>query len=489
MKNKKIVGIGCLAAVGVIALCVFMNTEKYDSTGEYNGFGLAKAEKSGKFGYIDQNKKEIIPVTFDSVGDFTDSGMTVVADEKGEGIYRFDGTCVLPPEYQSIEIGEANADGIIPVSLNGEENFMDLDGSVLFEAAADGPMSLLEVQSDGRYGFADQDGTVVLPCEYTKIEVLSDNGDNALLVLDDSRNFMDASGKLLYDEVAADDEDGWILVKLGGNCGYVTAANEVLIPAEYASLEKEGRTSGGYIRLAADGRLLLTDETGAPVYQEIRDFEPNGLAAVQNQDGLWGYIDEEGEAAVACLYEEAEPFNEYGLSKVRSGELWGCIDETGVQVIPCLYDEIGFNEYGIVKTREGEEISFLSQTGQKQFDRIGAFSDKGVAFAEKDGVFFFIDDSGNRINEKDYDAVRELRNEEGSGVGGFLISRGVRYGLADDAGEEIISPEYDEEGAKEIAEEYSLWDDLQAGLAHIAVQAKDESAPGFAFLEAAGFNA
>ena len=513
MKNKKIVGISCLAAVGVIALCVCLNGTKYDSIGEYNEFGLAKAEKSGKFGYIDEDKKEIIPVTFDSIEDFTDSGMAVVTNEKNEGVYRFDGTCILPLRYQEIELGKVNAEGIIPVSLNGEENFMDLDGSVLFETAEDGPMSLLKVQSDGRYGFADQDGTVILPCDYTELEVLNDNGDNALLILDGNCNFMDAAGHMLYDEVAGGDEDGWFLVKLNGICGYVTASNEEVIPVKYASLAKEGKNSDGYIRLAADGKLLLTDERGTLLYQETCDFGPNGLAAVQNQDGLWGYIDKEGETAAACIYDEIESFNEYGLSRVRSGDLYGYIDEagvqviqclydetgsfneyglsrvrsgdlygyidkTGVQVIPCIYDEIEFNEYGIAKAREDQEISFLSSAGQKLFDKVGTFSGKGVACAEKENVFFFIDDNGRRINEKDYDEIRELQDTEGSGIGGFLICKGVRYGLADADGQEIISPEYDEEGAKEIAEEeYSLWIDFKTDPGNTMTQAFNAPVP------------
>ena len=489
MRSKKIIGIGCLAVAGVIALGVCLNGSKYDNIGEYNEFGLAKAEKSGKFGYVDEDEKEVIPVTFDSVGDFTDLGMTVVTNKKGEGVYLFDGTCILPLRYQEIELGEVNAKGIISVSLNGKENFMDLDGSVLFETTEDGPMSLLKVQSDGRYGFADQDGTVVLPCDYTKLEVLNDNGDNALLALDDSWNFMDAAGNMLYDEVSAGDEDGWLLVKLGGNCGYVTASNETVIPMEYTDLVKEGKNSAGYIRLAADGKLLLTDEKGASVYQEICDFEQNGLAAVQNQAGLWGYIDQEGETAADCIYDEVEAFNEYGLSKVKSGGLCGYIDQTGAEVIPCIYDEIEFNEYGIAKAREDQEISFLSAAGQKLFDKVGTFSDKGVACAEKENVFFFIDDDGNRINEKDYDEIRELQDTEKSGIGGFLICKGVRYGLADAAGQEMISPEYDEAGAKEIAEEYSLWIDFKTGFGNFIKQASGNSVPGSDLSKIIRFNA
>lgn len=490
MKNKKAVGIGCLAALGVIAVCAYINVSWYDNIGEYNKFGLAKAEKSGKFGYIDQNKKQVIPVEFESVEDFTDAGMTVVTGEEGEGIYRFDGTCILPLEYQEIELGAECANDTVAVSLDGEANFIDMDGTVLYESTAEGPMSLLKVQSGGKYGFADQDGTVVLPCGYTQLEVLSDNGDNALLLLDDEQNFMDRSGALLYDEVEAGDEDGWLQVKDDGNYGYVSAANETLVPVKYASLKKEGRNSAGYIRLAADDKLLLTDETGALLYKDTRSFEPNNLAAVQDERGMWGYIDREGEIAVACLYDEVDAFNEYGLSRAKSGELYGYIDETGVQVIPCLYDEVEFNEYGIVRAREGKEVSFLSSTGQKQFDKVGAFSSKGVTLAGKGHSFFFINNNGNRINELDYDSIHELQDAEETEVEGFLTCKGIRYGLADDAGEEIISAEYDEEAVEEIAEKYCLWAELKAGLDSITAQASSrQAAPGLDLPEIIEFDA
>lgn len=488
MKKLCITGISCVAMVCMVILGVYLYVSRFDYIGSYNEFGLAKAEIDGKYGYIDEDNNEVIPIEFNSVGEFGSAGMVVVKSDEGAGIYGSDGACILPLEYQDIELGDENKNELIPVTLNGEANFMDKDGTVIFEATAEGPLSLLKVQSGGKYGYVDADGTEVLPCEYADLEVLSENSGTALLEMDGVKNFMDPSGAMLYDEVGDADEDGWIPVTQDGSCGYVTAENETVFPIQYASLVKEGRNSAGYIRVKADSRLLLADEAGKLLYQDTREFEPNNLAAVQDEKGHWGYIDRDGEVAVACLYDEVETFNEYGLSRARSGELYGYVDEKGVQVIPCIYDElVDFNEYGYTKAREGENINFISVTGQKQFDQVGQFSSEGVTLAGKGNEFFFIDEDGNRISESGYDSINSLGND---GTEGFLTCKGIRYGFTDGSGQEIIPAEYDDDPASSpMMAEYCLWTELKAELDSITAQAANDPTPGLDLPEIIEFRA
>ena len=137
--------------------------------------------------------------------------------------------------------------------------------------------------------------------------------------------------------------------------------------------------------------LILLGTGGFYVYKT--QFAELYLAAVQNQDGKWGYIDKSGKEVIACQFDITYMFGSNGLAVVGkrtdsdSVELeewektykWGLINTKGEMVIPFSYDEmgmcfdkkdgllavgksIGINEYGnqIIHwgfiNEEGEEV-------------------------------------------------------------------------------------------------------------------------------------
>lgn len=89
--------------------------------------------------------------------------------------------------------------------------------------------------------------------------------------------------------------------------------------------------------LSDDGRLIEIDgeyevDLSAPFYSE-------GLLAVKNAKGYWGYLDKSGKVKVACIYAYAFPFA-YGLAAVADGDYFMHINSNGE--ISYLGD--GFND-------------------------------------------------------------------------------------------------------------------------------------------------
>ena len=76
-------------------------------------------------------------------------------------------------------------------------------------------------------------------------------------------------------------------------------------------------------------------------YKTMKLFK-EGLAPVQNYEGLWGFINKEGEEVIPCQYSDFRYFHE-DLAAVQNDEgLWGYIYTCGELLIPFKY-EFAFN--------------------------------------------------------------------------------------------------------------------------------------------------
>lgn len=115
----------------------------------------------------------------------------------------------------------------------------------------------------------------------------------------------------------------------------------------------------GYIDTAGQVKIVLQS---GPGHLEARNFS-EGLAAVQNGTGKWGYIDKEGRVINALQsYSRALDFHE-GLAAVSMGGEWGFINKTGQEVVPLQYTDVkNFHEgLAAVKTNQW---GYIDKTGQ-----------------------------------------------------------------------------------------------------------------------------
>jgi len=75
------------------------------------------------------------------------------------------------------------------------------------------------------------------------------------------------------------------------------------------------------------------------------------------QDGKWGYFDQEGNVKIQSQYDDADAFNE-GLAGVRISDFWGFINEEGSEVVTPEYHFVGpfVKGQSIVKNSEGYRL-------------------------------------------------------------------------------------------------------------------------------------
>ena len=83
----------------------------------------------------------------------------------------------------------------------------------------------------------------------------------------------------------------------------------------------------------------LCDENGnvvVPCEYPYLQYCENGWYVAQNQDGRYGYIDKSGNVMIDFEFEDAEKFS-CGLAPVLIDGLWGFINEDGEVVIEPVY--------------------------------------------------------------------------------------------------------------------------------------------------------
>ena len=149
--------------------------------------------------------------------------------------------------------------------------------------------------------------------------------------------------------------------------------------------------------------LLGEAAAGEEQYAHIQPFS-EGLAAVQNADGFWGYIDQTGETVIPCEWSEAGTFRN-GIASVCRNHLYGCIDRSGKVTVPCVWHGYGpmtFSE-GLagVEDREGRG-GFINPAGEVVIPNEweGPFApqfSEGLAAVEKDGLMGYIDRTGKIV--------------------------------------------------------------------------------------------
>jgi hypothetical protein len=153
----------------------------------------------------------------------------------------------------------------------------------------------------------------------------------------------------------------------------------------------------------------------------------------QLKDNRWynGYVKNDGTVVADCIYYRAKPFSE-GLAAIRDiNGIWGFIDTAGNMVIKPQYEEYGSFSEGVCAINTGEGYAFIDQTGENIMGRLFKKAEsfcEGVAYVEEmDGTKAFIDHSGKTVV-----TIPDGFTVEGSSSGGLIeiIKKETSDGIA-----------------------------------------------------------
>lgn len=222
---------------------------------------------------------------------------------------------------------------------------------------------LAPVQKNGKYGYIDSNGKVVIPLQYDWCDKFSDG--LAPVEKDGRYGYIDRTGKMvlfLQDDYAFPFSEGLARVEKDGKWGYIDRTGKVTIPWQYDVVNdfSEGLAAVGK-EVGNDWKYGYIDRTGKVVvplqYERTYSF-CEGFAVVE-KDGKWNYIDHIGNAVTL-----PEDFYYNDLEIVEKDGKWGYTDRTGKVVIPIQYDEAYSFSEGLASVVKDGKSGLIDTTGQ-----------------------------------------------------------------------------------------------------------------------------
>jgi hypothetical protein len=157
-----------------------------------------------------------------------------------------------------------------------------------------------QVVENGKTGFRDLDGNIVIKPIYDNAEMFS---------------------------------EGLSTVQIGNKYGLIDETGKYVLPMH--DREYLGSVHNGLASFRANDKYGFIDTAGhekiKPQFDWVDEFS-EGLCVVRNDKGKHGYIDTTGKLVVDYQFQYAYKF-ENGQAKVEVNNLWGAIDKTGKVVI------------------------------------------------------------------------------------------------------------------------------------------------------------
>ena len=283
----------------------------YEAFDFFDGIAVLFHYAKGTFGAINRRGEFILDPHYEALTNFSESrafaidGSTVLMDEKGVTLKRFDST------YLADEFHDGYA--------------------VLSEP-------LIESEHrEGVYGLVDRSGNFVFPPN------LHRTGEEEWFHIDDSRF-----------------SDGLLRVIDNGRCRYIDSRGETVIGPEF---ESGTRFSGGMAGVRLNGKWGFVDKKGTVIlpceWDDVQTFA-EGLASVC-KSGTWGVIDRKGRIVLPCEFREISQFKD-GHASARTDFGCGLIDRFGNFIVPPIYDLVYQFHEGIARVYHRGEAGIIDKS-------------------------------------------------------------------------------------------------------------------------------
>ena len=161
-----------------------------------------------------------------------------------------------------------------------------------------------QVMENGKTGFRDLDGKIVIKPIYDNAEMFS---------------------------------EGLSTVQIGNQYGLIDETGKYVLPMR--NMEYLGSVHNGLASFSENDKYGFIDTSGQvkikPQFDWVDEFS-EGLCVVRNNKDNHGYIDTTGRLIVDFQFQYANKF-EQGRAKVEINNLWGAIDKTGKIIEPATH--------------------------------------------------------------------------------------------------------------------------------------------------------
>lgn len=285
---------------------------------------------------------------------------------------------------------------LFPIEQNGKWGYIDNSGKVVVKPSFDqaGPFSenLGAVCSNGKCGFVNANGQLVIKPQFDeggmdfgsfgfKTDYTFSEG-LACVKVGDKWGYIDKTGRFVINPrfyYAENFHEGLALIVPDGEAGefgFINKEGKIVIRPQYDWYPEETPSfSNGLAPVfvntnkpgekVANRKFGFIDKQGKMVIKPQFDRRwsfSEGLAAVE-VNGKYGYINEKGEMVIKPQFDSGSPFKE-GLAFVFINRKWGCIDKSGKVVIQPAFDSCNDFSEGFAAVQINDKYGYIDKSGK-----------------------------------------------------------------------------------------------------------------------------
>jgi hypothetical protein len=279
-------------------------------------------------------------------------------------------------------LGNDNPPSLFPVLMEGKWGYIDKQGKLVLKADFAGGsrfsegLAAVQMVKAGRVGFIDETGKVVIPIQFDLADPFSE-GYSAVWI-NHKWGFIDRTGRLAIPatfDAALHFTDGAAVVGTNFPSGmayfYINKNGEPLLdPAiKFLMAMPFGQGLAPVRQLGQNIRFI--DHAGKtvipPTFLGAANFA-DGLAPVYvhaNEGMRWGYVGKDGKLAITAKYAAANPFQEgLGPVQVLGTGKWGYVNAKGSMTILPKFDAAGPFFNGMAQVMIGEKMAYIDPAGK-----------------------------------------------------------------------------------------------------------------------------
>jgi len=341
------------------------------------------------------------------------------------------------------------------------------------------------VARDGKIGFIDQNGNLLLPCEYSmytqpemrdsarefrfrQAEVIA----NDLSLEDmDERN---THGYFCYLPQFCTNHDRIIPIVKNGKVGFLHESGTVLVEPRYtgASFFSCGRAwvsdeNGKYLFLDKTGKILMDEIEDAGFHGGIHGkheicWGPTTRLCPIKKDGKWGCMDWSGKLVIPCRFDEISPIVDSSLVTVYTKEAGQSLlvqrvaDRNG-NIYDCTFVYRLDEENFLLRNRQTGGCRIFNEkkgwTTSQEYKDVGMLSEGLFYFKDpQTGKYGYMDENENVVIPPRFCIAYNFRNGlalvgmEGEGLVMMTDSAGFplmgKFGYINKAGEFVWKPSW-----------------------------------------------
>lgn len=235
----------------------FINTKgelaipcQYDYVGSFSE-SWANVKKDDKWGFVNTNGELVIPCQYDGTGSFS-GGMARVEQDDKEGFININGELIVQCEYRQVY---SFSEGLAAVQKDGKWGFINTKGQLVipcqyinaFDGFSEGlvPVDKKIEKSTYEYVFINTNGEVAISGQFDFAKSFSEG--LAGVKKDGKWGFINTKGELIipyqFDDFVHSFNEGLAIVKNNDKCGFINTKGELVVPCQYDNLypmTKEG---------------------------------------------------------------------------------------------------------------------------------------------------------------------------------------------------------------------------------------------------------